>query len=320
MLRKPKVLVTPLVTTGSETTLSTSSVTLKVRDLLVDADLGLASLVAGHAQRFAFFGSVDNLARREGHRHQRRGGHVVAGFALEACQPEQECLWQPCRWPINSWKPAEVWQRAQAVGTSGGLASFQSLKAMAFASAWPEARNASIFGTTIGASVGFGTSVGLGGSVAWSIRRLGRCLGGLRWSLRGAAGAGDPQAANSKGTATTHQRIINFFDIVLPPQIFGVVLQRGKLSSKLFAKHLLSVVMPGDLIYENGHDTLCCLRPWRGVNTPHMHGVFNPVLIFSINLIRKSVMSIIGIYDKHHMCMMAQTPIGGRKEDWLRTV
>jgi hypothetical protein len=35
---------------------------------------------------------------------------------------------------------------------------------------------------------------------------------------------------------------MNFFDIVLPPQIFGVELQRGKRSLQLFARHLLTVI------------------------------------------------------------------------------
>src|SRR5512135_1319969 len=159
MLRKPNVLVTPLVTTGSETTLSTSSVTLKFAICL--STLTLDSRPWWHVMHSAApsSGSEGVMTFPEGN---------VTDTTCEAL-----ALWQVSHSSVpagagmplatlpvdtNSWKPAEVWQRAQAVGTSGGLASFQSLKAMAFASAWPEALNSSICGMTSGASVGFGTS------------------------------------------------------------------------------------------------------------------------------------------------------------------
>src|SRR5512135_3232746 len=146
MLRKPNVLVTPLVTMGSETTLSTSSVTLKFAICL--STLTLDSRPWWQVMQSASPSSEVLITLPDGKVTDTNSEAVTLWQVSHSSVPAGAGIFL-ATFPVaaNSWKPAEVWQRAQAVGTSGGLASFQSLKAMAVLSAWPEARNVSIFGT-----------------------------------------------------------------------------------------------------------------------------------------------------------------------------
>ena len=51
---------------------------VEISDLLINADLGLASLMAGHTTGFTFFGGFNNLARWEGHGRQSHGFRAMA--------------------------------------------------------------------------------------------------------------------------------------------------------------------------------------------------------------------------------------------------
>src|SRR3972149_4055617 len=137
MLRKPKVLVTPLETMVATT--ASISVTLKV-SLICLSTLTLDSRPWWQVIQSASPSSPALMILPDG---------KVTDTIVDATG-----LWQVTHMkapagagmplatlPVatNSLKPAELWHRAHAVGTSAGLASFQSLNANAFASAWPEA-------------------------------------------------------------------------------------------------------------------------------------------------------------------------------------
>ncbi len=165
---------------GVGTTVS-RSVTLKVADLLVDANLGLASLVAGHAERFAFLGlgGVTTLP----------DGKVTETIA------EALALWQVSHASVPAGAGIFV----------GNLASrYKVLETGRSVAACTGGRNFWRIGL-IPVVKGHGLRVGVAGShkcihmrndqrvlrSVRHIRRLGRlgrfdrCLGGLCWSLGG---------------------------------------------------------------------------------------------------------------------------------------
>src|SRR3990172_7637389 len=111
--------------------------------------------------------------------------------------------------PMKSWKPGVLWHRAQSGGTSGGLASFQSLKARAVLSACGEPAQASSLGITgtTGAAVTSTTWVTVTSRVTSTLTSL-------------TSGVGVAQAASSSPATAPASSTNAFLCIVTSPARF----------------------------------------------------------------------------------------------------